>query len=102
MISTSSGKMVSVAMAQARQRIIGARATVVDDDSVIVALSELVRGSWSNDAWHREAAFMGAYVSSNGNSGRRDLTMPARELLRHASNPNVSARISLHASMAAI
>jgi hypothetical protein len=102
MLSTTSGEMASIVITQAYQRVVGARATIVDDDDVLVALAEMVRGSWSNDTGYRAAALMGAWVYSNGNPGRQDLTIAARRLLQFASSPDSRTRIDLHGSIASI
>jgi hypothetical protein len=98
----ASGEMASIVISQAYQRLIGARATVVNDDDILVALSELVRGAWCNDTGYRAAALLGAWFASNGNPGRRDLTDSSRELIRYASSPDNLTRVELHGSIAAI
>jgi hypothetical protein len=98
----TSGEMASIVISQAYQRLIGARATVVNDDDILVALGELVRGAWCNDTGYRAAALLGAWFDSNGSPDRRGLTKSSRELLGYASSPDNITRAELHGSIAAI
>jgi hypothetical protein len=102
MISTNSGEMASIVIQQAYQRIIGARAQVVDDDDFLVAMAELVRGAWSSDTGHRAAAMFGAWFSSNGSPNRNDLFESTRIMYSLYTHPDNDVRVALSSSVSSI
>jgi len=58
------GESASIVLTQAYQRQLGARGTVVDDDEILCALGELVKGSWSVHIGYRVTALFIAWITS--------------------------------------
>jgi hypothetical protein len=69
-LTIETGEMGSIVLQQAYQRIVGARGTIEDEDHFVVAMSELVRGSWSVDMGKRVLALMTTWISSNNDPTR--------------------------------
>jgi len=60
------GEAASVALTQAYQRQIGARGKVIERDITLCALSELVKGSWSQHIGHKVLALFTAWITNGG------------------------------------
>jgi hypothetical protein len=61
------GEMGSMVLSAAYQRIVGARTTIVENDTFLVAIAELVRGGWSGQLGFRVLAMFACWISNFNN-----------------------------------
>jgi len=83
-------EIVSTMLRQAYQRQVGARNIIEDEDYVLISLSQIVEGSWSNDLSLRVLSMFLAWILNVGEPSRRDLqesTASIKYILQYGTAP---------------